>query len=225
MSTRHDFFTLIHKGQRKELFAATVLAGTTNWEDACASNDFVALWSKVSSMLEAHAAHEHNHVFPLLAQHAPATVAQVEAAHDDLEHRLVTLTGTIERAAGQRTPGLGLAVYRELTAFVAQYLLHIVDEETLVMPAIWRWCSDAEINIARLNLQASQSAAGITRSRRAILPAITDAERTAMALAVRRGSTDEAFTAFISEARQVLDPAVWERFRQSIPASTTERRS
>jgi hypothetical protein len=43
MTTRHDFFTLIHKGQRKELFAATVLAGTTNWEDASAANDFVSL--------------------------------------------------------------------------------------------------------------------------------------------------------------------------------------
>jgi hypothetical protein len=29
IATRHDFFTLIHKGQRKELFAATVLAGMT----------------------------------------------------------------------------------------------------------------------------------------------------------------------------------------------------
>ena len=217
MSTRHDFFTLIHKGQRKELFAAIVLAGTTNWEDASAANDFVFLWSKLTSMLEAHAAHEHNHLFPLLARYAPDTVVQVEAAHDDLEHRLVTVTDTIARAAGQRTPGHGLAVYRELTAFVAQYLLHILDEETLVMPAIWRYCTDAEINAARLNLQADQSTAGITRSRRAILPAITDAERTTMAMAVQRGSTNEAFAAFMSDARQVLEPAAWDRFQQSLP--------
>lgn len=130
MNTRHDFFTLIHKGQRNELFAATVLAGTINWEDASAANDFVSLWSKLSAMLDAHAAHEHNHMFPLLAQHAPETVEQVEAAHDDLEHRLVTLTASIAQAADQRTQGHGLAVYREITAFVAQYLLHILDEET-----------------------------------------------------------------------------------------------
>lgn len=71
----------------------------------------------------------------------------------------------------------GLAVYRELTAFVAHYLIHILEEETLVMPAIWRSCTDTEITAARLNLQADQSTVGITRSRRAILPAITDAER------------------------------------------------
>ncbi len=218
MTTRHDFFTLIHKGQRKELFAATVLAGTTNWEDASAANDFVALWSKLSSMLDAHAAHEHNHFLPLLAQHAPKTVVHVEAAHDDLEHRLVTLTDSIARAACQLTPAHGLAVYREITAFVAHYLLHILDEETLVMPAIWQYCTDAEINAARLNFQADQSSVGVTRSRRAILPAITDAERTTMALAVQRGSTNDAFTAFMSDARQVLDNPAWDRLEQSLPA-------
>ena len=218
MTTRHDFFTLIHKGQRNELFAATVLAGTTNCEDAAAANDFVSLWSKLSAMLDAHAAHEHNHMFPLLVQHAPETVEQVDAAHDDLEHRLVTLTASIVQAADKRTQEHGLAVYRELTAFVAQYLLHILDEETLVMPAIWRYCTDAEINTARSSFQADQSPAGVTRSRRAILPAITDAERTTMAQAAQRGSSNEAFTAFMNDARQVLDAPHWERLEQSVPA-------
>ncbi|MCU1397169.1 MAG: hypothetical protein JWN62_278 [Acidimicrobiales bacterium] len=224
MSTRHDFFTLIHKGQRRELFAATVVAGTTDWEDASSANDFVSLWSKLASMLEAHAGHEHNHVFPLLAHHAPETVEHVEAAHEDLDHRLVTLTDTIARAAGQRSRADGLDVYRELTAFVAVYLLHILDEETLVMPAIWRHCTDAEINAARSNLQADQSAAGATRSRRAILPAITDIERTTMALAIRRGSTNEAFAAFMSDARQVLEAAACDRLQHSL-LSTSDHSS
>jgi hypothetical protein len=129
---------------------------------------------------------------------------------------LVTLTDTIARAAGQRTQGHGLAVYRELTAFVARYLLHILDEETLVMPAIWRLCTDAEINAARLNLQADQSPEGVTRSRRAILPAITDAERTTMAHTAQRGSTTEGFTAFMSDARQVLEAPAWQRLERSL---------
>ena len=215
IDARHDFFVLIHKGQRKELFEATLLAGTTNWEDASAANDFVSRWSKLASMLEAHAEHEHNHLFPLLAQHAPEIVEQVEAAHGDLEDRLVTLTDAIAVATAERTPAHGLAVYRQLTAFVGHYLLHILDEETLVMPAIWRHCTDAEIGAARLSLQADQSVAGVTRSRRAILPAVTDAERHTMARAARRGSSDEAFTAFMSDACQVLDPVAWDRLRHA----------
>jgi hypothetical protein len=219
-ASRHDFFTVIHKGQRKELFAATVLAGTIDWEDATAADDFVALWSKLTSMLDAHAAHEHKHFFPLLVQHAPEIVAAVEAAHEDLEHDLLTLTDTIAVAASTRIRSHGLAVYRQVSAFVANYLLHILDEETIVMPAIWQHCTDAEINAARLAFQADQSPAGVVRSRRAILTAITQAELVTTALGVQRGSTEEAFEAFMTDAHQLLEPPEWNRLYESVSENT-----
>jgi hypothetical protein len=215
-ASRHDFFTVIHKGQRKELFAATVLAGTIDWEDPAAADGFVALWSKLSAMLEAHAAHEHNHFLPLLDQRAHEIVAQVEAAHEHLEHELITLTDTMAVAAGKRSREQGLAVYRQLSAFVANYLLHILDEETIVMPAIWQHCTDVEINAARLAFQADQSPAGRIRSRQAIVSAITHAELVAMALGVRGGSTEEEFDVFMSHARQVLEPTEWNRLSDSV---------
>jgi Hemerythrin HHE cation binding domain/FAD linked oxidases, C-terminal domain len=213
---RHDFFTVIHKGQRKELFAATVLAGTTNWEDAAAANDFVAMWSKLTAMLEAHAAHEHKHFFPLLDHYAPEIVARVEAAHEDLEQELITLTDVIAVAAGKRSREHGLGVYRRISAFVANYLLHILDEETIVMPAIWQHCTDVEINAARLAFQANQSPAGVVRSRRAILTAITHAELITITLGVRRGSTNEEFNAFMTDARQLLAPSEWNSLNESV---------
>jgi len=218
--SRHDLFTVIHKGQRKELFAVTVLAGTINWEDATAANDFVAVWSKLTSMLEAHAAHEHKHFFPLLAQHAPEMVVQVEAAHEDLEHQLIALTDTITVAAGRQSREHGLAIYRQISAFVANYLLHILDEETVVMPAIWQHCTDAEINAARVAFQADQSPAGVVRSRRAILTAITQAELVTTALGVQHGSTDEVFKAFMTDANQLLEPPEWNRFYESVSTTT-----
>jgi hypothetical protein len=216
-ASRHDFFTVIHKGQRKELFAATILAGTIDWEDDNAADEFVALWSKLTSMLAAHAAHEHKHFFPLLDQHAPAIVAQVESAHDDLEHELTTLTEAIAAAASTRSREQGLTVYRRVSAFVANYLLHILDEETIVMPAIWEHCSDAEISAARRAFQADQSPAGAVRSRRAILNAITQAELVTAALAVQRGSTEEVFNAFMTDARELLEPPRWNHLCVSVP--------
>ena len=213
---RHDFFTAIHKGQRKELFAATVLAGTIDWEDAAAANDFVASWSKLTTMLEAHAAHEHKHFFPLLDRHAPEIVAQVEAAHEDLEQELITLTDTIAVAAEKRSHEHGLIVYRRVSSFLANYLLHILEEETRVMPAIWQHCTDAEIHAARLAFQADQSPAGVVRSRRAMLTSITRAELVTLALGVQRGSTEEEFAAFMTDARQLLAQPEWNRLNQAI---------
>ncbi len=214
--SRHDFFSVIHKGQRKELFAATILAGTVDWEDSAVANDYVALWSKVTSMLEAHAAHEHKHFFPLLAQRAPEIVARVEAAHEDLEHELITLTDAIAVAARTRSREHGLAVYRQVSGFVANYLLHILDEETIVMPAIWQHCTDDEISAARLAFQTDQSPAGVVRSRRAILTAITHAELVTIALGVQRGSTEEVFNAFMTDACQLLEPRKWNDLYESV---------
>ena len=79
MNTGHDLFTLIHKGQRKELFAATVVAGTTNWEDPSAASNFVSLWSKLASMLEAPAWQRLERSLPLphsCSDHTPSTGKQ-----------------------------------------------------------------------------------------------------------------------------------------------------
>lgn len=220
VGSRHDFFSLIHKGQRKELFAATSLAGTIDWEDVTATNDFVALWSKLTSMLAAHAAHEHQHFFPLLDQHAPEIVLQVESAHEDLDDELVALTDAIAIAAGERSREHGLAVYRQVSAFVANYLLHILDEETIVMPAIWRHCTDGEIDAARLAFQADQSPAGVVRSRRAMLTAVTQAELITTALGLRLGSNAEVFDAFMTDAHQLLEPHHWNRLAASVCGNT-----
>ena len=131
---------------------------------------------------------------------------------------MISLSEAVAVAAGERSQQLGLAVYRQVSAFVANYLLHLLDEETIVMPAIWQHCTDAEINVARLAFQADQSEAGIIRSRRAVLTAITDAERAKIALGIQTGSTAEAFSAFMSVARQLLEPAEWSR----LLASTSE---
>lgn len=43
----------------------------------------------------------------------------------------------IKAAVAAPAQSAGLAVYRELSAFTAGYLLHLFEEETIVMPAIW----------------------------------------------------------------------------------------
>ena len=183
--TRDDFFTLIHKGQRRELFLATTQAGKLDWDDA------------------------------QLATSAPPLIESVHTAHHESGHELVELTEMIAAAALAPTSSMGLAVYRKLSAFVAGYLVHILDEETNVMPAIWQYCTDDEIAVARRAFLADQSAAGVVRSRRAILPAVSRAERAAMATALRGEDLD----AFMQDARRLLDPQEWANLSSDIADS------
>jgi Hemerythrin HHE cation binding domain len=206
---RDDFFTLIHKGQRRELFLATTRAGTLDWDDPRAAADFGVSWNDVSRMLMMHAKHEDNHFLPLLLQSAPELIERVQDAHHDSAYELAELTATIDAAASTPTSATGLAVYRELSAFVANYLVHILEEETVVMPAIWHHCTDDEIAAARRAFLAEQSPAGVVRSRRAMLPAISRHERASMARSLRSAASSEGFDALMADAPRLLEPEDW----------------
>jgi iron-sulfur cluster repair protein YtfE (RIC family) len=210
-NAREDFFTLIHKGQRRELFLATITAGRLDWDDHTAAAAFGATWAGIRRMLEAHGKHEDKHFFPLLADSAPPITASMTATHNEMALTLTHLTDMIEVAVAAPTAAAGLSVYRELSAFVAQYLVHLLEEETVVMPAIWQHCGDAELARALDAFLADQSSAGIIRSRRAMLPAVSAVERRAMLAPVRVTGGQPAVDLMLDEARHLLEPAEWSR--------------
>jgi hypothetical protein len=98
-----------------------------------------------------------------------------------------------------------------MSAFVANYLLHLLEEETVLMPAIWETCSDEQISQARRAFLADQSPAGAVRSRRIALPAVSPQERNAMAAIARDDPSPEVLRAFMEDAEQRLDRADWLR--------------
>src|SRR5207302_1314954 len=109
---REDFFTVMHKALRRELFALTTLAGSIDWNDTDDTTDLRARWDELQHLLEFHAAHEDEHYFPLLRDVAPEALATVEREHKEHDQALAALTESI----GAATAANGLQVYRELSA-------------------------------------------------------------------------------------------------------------
>jgi iron-sulfur cluster repair protein YtfE (RIC family) len=214
-TTRDDFFTLIHKGQRRELFAAVVKAGTLDWNDPSDAAAFERHWNEIHRMLAAHAKHEETHFFPLLLERTSAIIDAEHAVHSEQDRELTELAQLIGSAAGAPTPQAGLFVYRRLTEFVASYLLHQLDEETVVMTAIWQHCTDDEIEAARSRFVASQAPEGAVRSRRAVLPAVSRSERVAM-LETMRVSRPAAFEAAMTDAERLLEPIDWDHLNHDL---------
>jgi hypothetical protein len=75
------------------------------------------------------------------------------------------------------------------------------------MPAIWQHCADAELASARDAFLADQSSSGVLRSRRAMLPAVSTAERRAMLAPVRVTGGQPAVDLMLNDARHRLEPA------------------
>lgn len=181
---RDDFFTLIHKGLRRELFALTTTAASMDWTDPAALAAFDATWQDLHHLLDIHARHEDEFFFPLIRAAAPDLLAAVDADHDVQEQALDKVAAVIAHAVAAPSPEQGLRVHRELSAFVAGYLLHLLDEETRVMPAIWEHCSDEELARTRGAFLAAMAPSDAELSRRVMLPAISPQEKAAVLAAI-----------------------------------------
>src|SRR5664279_5336298 len=166
-------------------------------------------------MLVAHAKQEETHFFPLLLDRTSAIIDAEHAVHADLDRALTELSQLVGSTAAAPTPHAGLVVYRRLTEFVARYLLHQLEEETIVMSAIWQHCTDAEIEAARSRFVAGQAPEGAVRSRRAVLPAISRSERVAM-FATMRTSRPTAFDAAMVDAERLLEPLDWDQLNRDL---------
>ncbi len=208
---RDDFFTLIHKGLRRELFALTTLAGTLDWTDTDDVGTFSSRWRELRHLLEVHAAHEDEHFLPLLRDRAPGVLVRIASSHVGQEAALRKVRRLVDEATAAGTEELGLAVHRELSAFVAGYLPHLLDEETLVMPAIWQHCTDEELARARAAFLRAMPPSDAAISRRAMLPAIAPAERARMLTSMQASAPAPAVAAVLDEVRALLDDRAWTR--------------
>jgi hypothetical protein len=213
---RDDFFTLIHKGLRRELFAVTTMAGSTDWTDQTAVAAVGDRWCELHHLLEIHPAHEDEHFFPLLEGRAPDVLASVESQHHELDATLTKLGEVIRGALTTPSEAGGLNVHRELSEFVGRYLLHLIDEETIVMPAIWQHCSDDEIGRARAAFLAAMPPDDASLSRAVMLPAMSPAERVQMFEIVRAAAPPPVFASMVEQAHQVLDDASWRRLSHDV---------
>ncbi len=173
---RIDFYTKVHKGLRAALFTLSARAATVDYTDCRASAAFAAEVREVLERLAAHAGHEERFLHPLIRAklgdtHFDSAHAELEQAQRNLCARLMALG----EAAPERAEH-GLAFYRALNVFIADYLQHL-DEEECLMPQIWAACSDAELGDVMARFAASRPLPSALADLGWMLPALNPVER------------------------------------------------
>jgi hypothetical protein len=175
--SRIDFYTKVHKGLRAVLFDMSTQAATVDYADARASAAFALQVAEIFERLSSHAAHEERFVHPLIRSrlgHAP-----FDSAHRDLEDAQQALCGRLtwlDKAPYEQRAELGLAFYRALNIFIADYLQHL-DEEEALMPQLWARCNDAELGEVMVRFAASRPLGAALADLGWMLPALNAAER------------------------------------------------
>lgn len=129
-------------------------------------------WRQLSELLAAHTLHEDRHILRILDAHDPSVTEPAAKAHPELDAWLGEIDEWVTAIVADPDPARGLALYRELALFCAEYLTHIHHEETAVMSRIWELCTDEEIAATRAAFMADMEPAVRDTSVRLMLPAV-----------------------------------------------------
>ena len=208
---RDDLFTDIHKAIRVGLFDLITTAGATDWSDARDVDRFADKWQRMHALLDDHSHHEDDHILRILDPHDPAATEAAESQHHTLDCWLDELAAWVDAIVADADRVRGLALYRELALFCADYLTHIHDEETTVMARVWELCTDDEIAATRAAFMADMNPATLDTSLRLMLPAIDPAARTALVTGIAATAPPPALDGVLVIARDVLDAAETDR--------------
>ncbi len=216
---RMDMYAGIHKAMRA-LMADTLLAlGRMDCDDdlelAQTTQQVLALMDACASHLK----HENEFIHAALEARAPGASAVIAHEHDDhLAH--------IRRLAGAATALLGtptaqraaavLALYRDLSLFIAENFHHMHVEETAHNAVLWARYTDAELEAIHDALVASIPPEEMMRIVRWLVPFMNPTERTSLLADMRAKAPEPVFQAVLDAARPHLTQGEWAKLARSL---------
>jgi iron-sulfur cluster repair protein YtfE (RIC family) len=147
-SARLDFLGPIHKAIRCALADLLSQMGTTSFADAAASSRIAEMLEEVTALCEDHRDHEERFVLPVLAERLHGTLDRVIEAHGVqpvIVAELRALAETLRTSEPELRPVVGRTLYLHFTTFAAELLLHMAQEEQVLVPLIEKLFTDDEV--------------------------------------------------------------------------------
>lgn len=208
-TNRYDIYAFIHKGLRAFMAHTLVRVGRLDPHDA---DEVAEVGAEVRALLDvcrSHLEHENDFVHAAMQARAPGSCAP---AADEHEHHLEAIAALLQLLA--RVPGStdgAQALYRALSAFVAENFEHMQHEETEHNAVLWAHYRDEEIMDIEHRIVASLRPEESQVTMRWMLPHLTPAERAAMLGGMRQGAPAEAFDGMLSMIRPLLGGRDWRK--------------
>ncbi|MBV9495362.1 MAG: hemerythrin domain-containing protein [Acidobacteria bacterium] len=211
MTQRPSFYRDVHKGIRALLFDIVQKAGRLDFAHTSAVAAYRAELKAVIDFLMAHAEHENAFIGPLLAQHAPGIALHIGAVHEEQEFELTQLLAMLDGGAAH-------SFLLELARQTGELLVHMTEEEEVLMPSLWAAMSDAEILAVHQALVGSIPPQEMAFALSWMLPSMNGAERAEMLGGIRATAPPEVFGFIRGLAKSVLTAADDEALERQLAA-------
>ena len=162
MSERQNIFRPIHKGIRSMIYMHASHLQSLDFRDRSVSDGAVSglrkdlgdsLSNCVLCLLSIHSRHEEHDILSKLKRHDPGAVEMVMKEHAAIAGAIRDVAATCDEVL--RAPDdkervrLGDRLLLETDALFAQYMVHLNHEEDWVVPVMWQWFTDEQLNAMR----------------------------------------------------------------------------
>jgi len=180
---RHDIYAGIHKGLRAFMCETLLRFGRLDPDDAAEVAGSLDALEALLEMCAAHLVHENEVIHPVLEM--ASSGASEAAGEDHVDHeyaieRLRQLGNDVRQSAPFERAEAVLRLYRALSCFVGENLLHMQLEENEHNAQLWRALTDAELRSLEGRIVASLSPRELMQCVRWMVPAMSPAERLEM---------------------------------------------
>ena len=222
---RFDMYAAIHKAIRA-LMADTLLAvGRMDTQDEL---EFAQVTQRVLELLDfcrSHLEHENEFVHAAMEARAPGSSGRIAGEHEEHEHHIATLSSAVAALRAQpreSRDAAALALYHNLSAFVAGNFEHMLVEEREHNAVLWANYSDEELVGIHHALLASIPPQEMMFALRWIVPFIGPAERAGLMQDMRWNAPAPAFKAALDTVRPHLTQREWDKLAGALQLETAE---
>lgn len=216
---RLDLYAGIHKALRA-LMADTLLAvGRMDADDGL---EMAQTSQRVLELLDfcvSHLRHENQFIHTALEARAPGASEVIAHEHEEHERHIAglsALVGDLLKSPPVERAGAALALYRQLSLFIAGNFQHMHVEETARNAVLWSRYTDAELAAIHNDLVASIPPEEMMTILRWLVPFMNPAERTAMMADMQAHAPAPAFAAALDTVRPYLTQAEWGKLTCSL---------
>ena len=176
---RVDLYYAVHKGIRLGNMRMLMQLGALDPEDDVAVAAARAALNEHLNLAYSHLVHENREIHSAIEERCPGATHHTAEEHDHHEAsfaQLRMLADELVNHVTDRSQRLRW-LYQAFALFVAEDFQHMHEEETELMPLMWKHFTDAELAAIRQRIVTSLSPVMSTRFTRAILAAGSGPER------------------------------------------------
>ena len=202
-----NFYQFQHKAIRNFFGEVSILCGTTNFQKTTEVEFLRDKILKLMALLASHSFIEEQVILPALQKKEIDYTETDTHDHRNLDQKLFQVIGLVQKlvSVSDESKKQGEILYLLFSGFQAEYLLHMIQEETKTAPLVLQHFTLDELSDLQ-NLISNRVPSPIMKDWLFYgLPAISHTERIEVLKPIVSSSTTENLSAILSVVKNVLD--------------------